>query len=86
MDHPIFDRVTSPMQTGEAYRAMQHLCNASGFTDDAGRALDEDGKYGNKSLQAYKKFMTYYAPAPETKDVKIFIDGEMVNHFKMLEE
>ena len=86
MDHPIFDRVTSPMQTGEAYRAMQHLCNVSGFTDDAGRALDEDGKYGNKSLQAYKKFMTYYASAPETKELKIYIGKELIKEFKIMDD
>lgn len=53
---PIILKKTSPMMTGEGIRLMQHALNALGYTDDAGRQLDEDGKCGNCTMQAVTAF------------------------------
>lgn len=53
---PIVLAKTSPMMTGEGIRLMQQALNALGYTDDAGRQLDEDGKCGNCTMQAVTAF------------------------------
>lgn len=57
--HPIYSRVTSPMQKGDAYLEMQEKLNKDGFTDADGNDLVCDGKWGKKSLAAFTKFMQY---------------------------
>lgn len=48
----IYNKVTSPMKTGEPYKAMQHALNLGGYGP-----LDEDGKWGKKSLAAFQDMM-----------------------------
>ena len=76
---PNFAVVTKPVQTGEPYRSMQHTLNASGYTDDAGHALDEDGKWGNKSLQAFKKLLSDYTTEPISHDIIITTEPLIVS-------
>jgi hypothetical protein len=51
------------------YAKMQDVLNAAGFTDDAGNALESDGKWGKKSQQAFDKFIASYARKPEPLEV-----------------
>ncbi len=44
--------VTVPRKRGEAYLKMQEALNASGYRDDSGAPLAEDGVWGKKSMQA----------------------------------
>lgn len=79
--------VVSPMHEGDAYYAMQEALKQAGYTDYEDKPLSPNGKWGKRSQSAFDKLVADYAPKmPETKEVKIFIEGEMVNHFKMLEE
>ena len=48
----------SPMQRGDAFLAMQHALNFSGFTDGDGKALAEDGKWGRRSQSAFLKLLS----------------------------
>lgn len=57
--------IISPMPSGEAYLAMQKALNLAGYTDDDGRELEEDGKWGKRSRQAFVKMMNFNAPATE---------------------
>lgn len=57
--------IISPMPSGEAYLAMQKALNLSGYTDDDGRELEEDGKWGRRSRQAFIKMVNFNAPATE---------------------
>ncbi|MBQ9377111.1 MAG: hypothetical protein IJU05_04850 [Schwartzia sp.] len=69
---PIILKRTSPMMTGEGISLMQQALNALGYTDDAGRQLDEDGKCGNCTMQAVTAFAAAHAPAePEPAAVEI---------------
>lgn len=61
--------LTVPMHIGMEYAKMQDVLNAAGFTDDAGNALESDGKWGKKSQQAFDKFVAYYAHKPEPLEV-----------------
>jgi hypothetical protein len=61
--------VTVPMHIGMEYAKMQDVLNAAGFTDDAGNALESDGKWGKKSQQAFDKFIASYARKPEPLEV-----------------
>ncbi len=62
----------SPMHKGDAFRLMQQALNAAGYTDADGAQLDEDGKWGRKSQQAFDALIQDYAesviPAPEIPD------------------
>ena len=68
--------VTKPMHTGEPYLAMQKALNLAGYTDDKGRILDEDGKWGNCSQQAFNKLIEEYAPPYEPKKYTVTISEE----------
>lgn len=57
--------IISPMPTGEPYLAMQHALNLAGYTDDDGRMLEEDGKWGKRSKQAFDKLIAAHAAEPE---------------------
>ena len=50
-----------PMQSGEAYLAMQKALNLAGFTDAEGKALEEDGKWGKRSREAFYAMIAEYA-------------------------
>lgn len=60
---------TSPMLKGEACAAMQRALNLSGYTDDEGKPLEEDGKWGERSAQAFLKLLNAHRGliAPETE-------------------
>lgn len=68
--------VTKPMQTGDDYRAMQVALNAAGYTDADGKPLEEDGKWGKRSQQAFDAMIADYAadvmptPAPQPEPVE----------------
>lgn len=57
--------IIDPMPSGEVYRAMQHTLNLAGYPDDDGRKLEEDGKWGKRSLQAFQSMVRQNTPAPE---------------------
>lgn len=72
-------KLTSPMQTGEPFRAMQHALNLAGYRDADGNELDEDGKWGRRSQQAFNELMEYNAPAapepePEPEPLAAWMD------------
>lgn len=43
----------NPMARGEVYRAMQSVLNLAGYRDGSGKLLEEDGKWGAKSVEAF---------------------------------
>ncbi len=70
---PIVLKRTSPMMQGDGIRLMQQALNALGYTDDAGRQLDEDGKCGSCTMQAVQRFANAHTtveitPAPEPEE------------------
>ena len=60
---------TNPMKTGEPYLAMQKALNAAGYTDATGKVLEEDGKWGTKSQQAFEKLLNAHVTIPEPEKV-----------------
>lgn len=69
MDKIKFEKV-SPMLKGEPFLAMQHALNLAGYTDDAGNELEEDGKWGAKSQQAFEALLANHtAPASDLSPV-----------------
>lgn len=56
---------TNPIKTGEPYLAMQKALNASGYTDNNNKVLEEDGKWGTKSQQAFEKMLAAHVTIPE---------------------
>lgn len=63
---------TTPMQKGEAFLAMQKALNLAGYTDDSGATLDEDGKWGTKSQQAFEALLANHAKSND--------DSEPIGH------
>gem|GEM_PF-6492304 len=61
---PIVLKRTSPMMQGDGIRLMQQALNALGYTDDAGRQLDEDGKCGSCTMQAVQRFANAHTTIP----------------------
>lgn len=60
-----FGKVSYPMAKGEAYLAMQKALNLAGYTDDEGKPLEEDGKWGTRSTIAFLKMISDYASEAE---------------------
>ena len=87
MGRIIFEK-TSPMKQGEAFLAMQKALNAAGYRDANGSVLEEDGKWGRRSdeaftalLQAHSALISAPAPEPEPelepiKPVVMYKTGE----------
>lgn len=65
---------TSPMLKGEPYLAMQKALNLAGYTDDSGAMLEEDGKWGGKSQQAFNALIAdYSAPVVVPEPITITV-------------
>lgn len=65
-EHEMVDfNVTKPIHSGEVYLAMQKALNLAGYTDANGSTLEEDGKWGNKSQQAFDALIADYAENAE---------------------
>ena len=85
---PIVLSKTSPMMQGDGIRLMQQALNALGWTDDAGRPLDEDGKCGSCTMQAVQRFAnahttvsSEHAAEPEAPaEVKPILQYKMGDH------
>lgn len=60
---------TNPIKTGEPYLAMQKALNAAGYTDATGKVLEEDGKWGTKSQQAFEKLLNAHVIIPKPEKV-----------------
>lgn len=60
---------TNPIKTGEPYLVMQKALNAAGYTDATGKVLEEDGKWGTKSQQAFEKLVNAHITIPEPEKV-----------------
>jgi hypothetical protein len=73
---PIVLKRTSPMMQGDGIRLMQQALNALGYTDDAGRQLDEDGKCGSCTMQAVQRFANAHTtiPAEHTPEPEAPVD------------
>ena len=73
---PIVLKRTSPMMQGDGIRLMQQALNALGYTDDAGRQLDEDGKCGSCTMQAVQRFANSHTtiPAEHTPEPEAPVD------------
>lgn len=72
MEQTVYEAKT-PMAQGEEYRAMQAALNLGGYTDGECRPLEEDGKWGARSQQAFEKLLLRHAkPEEETAPT----DGE----------
>lgn len=52
-EEPLPLTVCKPVLSGEAYKAFQHACNLLGYKDANSSLLDEDGKMGKKTRQAF---------------------------------
>lgn len=57
--------LTSPIQTGDTFKAMQVALNAAGYTDADGKALTEDGKWGKRSQEAFNRLLEDHSPTCE---------------------
>ena len=67
--------VIKPMLKGDGVKAMQKALNATGYTDDNGNALKEDGKWGSKSQAAFRKLLEAHM---QESNIKITVnDSEM---------
>ncbi len=64
MAEPIRFEKKSPMAEGDAYLAMQKALNLAGYTDGEGKTLEEDGKWGGRSQQAFDKLIVAHAAEP----------------------
>lgn len=51
----------SPMSEGGAFLYMQKALNRAGYKDDDGRALVEDGKWGERSFAAFTRLIKKHA-------------------------
>ena len=78
MDKPIKLEKTSPMMQGEYITALQIALNALGYTDSAGKALEEDGKCGTKTMQAVKAFANAHADcmAAPAEPIAVFMSAD----------
>ena len=63
--------VTSPMLRGDGISAMQRALNANGYTDDNGKVLEEDGKWGSKSQAAFRKLLETHM---QESNIKVTVD------------
>ena len=59
--------VIKPMLKGDGVEAMQKALNATGYTDDNGNKLVEDGKWGSKSQAAFRKLLEAHTQESEIK-------------------
>ena len=67
--------VIKPMLKGDGVEAMQKALNATGYTDDNGNKLVEDGKWGSKSQAAFRKLLEAHT---QESNIKITVnDSEM---------
>ena len=67
--------VVSPLLRGDGITAMQKALNATGYTDDNGNKLVEDGKWGSKSQAAFRKLLEAHM---QESEIKITVnDAEM---------
>lgn len=67
--------VIKPMLKGDGVEAMQKALNATGYTDDNGNKLVEDGKWGSKSQAAFRKLLEAHM---QESNIKITVnDAEM---------
>ena len=78
MDKPIKLEKTSPMMQGEYITALQIALNALGYTDSDGKALEEDGKCGTKTMQAVKAFANAHADcmAAPAEPIAVFMSAD----------
>lgn len=73
-EEPLLLTVCKPVQTGEGYRLLQAALNHLGYTDDDGCFLAEDGKWGEKSRQAWDKAVRTNL-GTISADITLHIDG-----------
>ena len=59
--------VIKPMLKGDGVKEMQKALNATGYTDDNGNKLVEDGKWGSKSQAAFRKLLEAHMQESEIK-------------------
>lgn len=59
--------VIKPMLKGDGVKEMQKALNATGYTDDNGNKLVEDGKWGSKSQAAFRKLLEAHTQESEIK-------------------
>ena len=66
MEENVVERVkiqkTKPMLTGEGILALQKAFNLLGYTDKEGKLLEEDGKCGDKTVEAANNFIEFNNP------------------------
>ncbi|MBR5949050.1 MAG: hypothetical protein IKZ82_10485 [Clostridia bacterium] len=74
---PIVLSVTNPTIQGDAILSLQQALNGLNYTDADGKRLTEDGKCGQRTMQAVRAFanahavITEPAPAPEPVEVPV---------------
>ena len=78
--------LTMPRQKGELVTALQCLLNYSGYTDATDKPVEIDGTLGPRTWQAFKKFLSAHAAAPETSLIKIVEDGQLIREIRALKE
>lgn len=78
MDKPIKLEKTIPLMQGEYITALQIALNALGYTDSDGKALEEDGKCGTKTMQAVKAFANAHANcmAAPAEPIAVFMSAD----------
>ena len=78
MDKPIKLEKTSPMMQGEHITALQIALNLLGYTDADGNALEEDGKCGNRTMQAVTAFANANADfiAAPAEPIAVFMSAD----------
>lgn len=71
---PVMYDVTKPLHEGEAYALMQKALNAGNYVDESGKPLVVDGKWGNKSRQAFDSMWVLNKPINEIKEHSIIVE------------
>lgn len=77
-EHVIFEH-RSPMMRGKNVKALQILLNETGYSDENGNALKADGKFGKRSFEAFRKFITAHAAFSENANITDMPDEISVN-------
>ena len=76
---PVIFEHCSPMIRGEKVKTLQILLNETGYRDEKGNVLKPDGKFGKRSFEAFRKFITAHAAFSENAAITDMPDEISVN-------
>ena len=74
------------LATPEAVKAMQMALNLNGYTDNEGKKLKVDGKWGSRSQYAFDTMCRERGPRPATQHVEVYLDGILKSSFDVYDD